>query len=438
MYEVQKNLRSSRRNSYHASKRGVRIQQFLTAVVLCISAVLLSVRFDKPFIGQHDWNGVVYGQAAKNFVRFGYMPLRFGATLATVNTPAAERKFLTHYPPTLPILMSLSYHLFGMSEWSTRFVPILASIASIFLIIEIGKKLWNWQAGVLAGIFSAVTPIFLYYGKNPVHDVVQLPFSLLAFFAYLHVQEDDRTVWKLVLLFSIMAAALVGWSGYYAAILIAIHGISFAKHKTLFWFLPVMSIVLFFLFLWHVSLLDARFTRELTGAVTSRIGASSIPWGDFFRKEFRYSMNLFTATLLLLSGCWVFMVFLHGIRLRSFRRDIFVLFLGIYGIAHIVIFREAGWYHEYLLFPLLPFLSITAALFLTNVLNPFQLSIKLGVVLIVIAIVATERIGYARALLASEYVRDIYEEAIQFPAQHPGEEVPDDRDVFFVFYADKL
>ena len=90
------------------------MKNFLPAVVVLVGFSLLLYKFNKPFIGQHDWNGVVYGQQAKNFVRLGFMPLKFGATLATADALPETYKYLTHYTPVLPILISFSYRLFGI------------------------------------------------------------------------------------------------------------------------------------------------------------------------------------------------------------------------------------------------------------------------------------------------------------------------------------
>ena len=128
----------------------------------------------------------------KNFFRFGYLPLKFGATLATADIRPEERKYLIHYTPALPVLISLSYVIFGVSEMSTRLVPIIASLASVFLVVLLGKELISFRAGIIAGALMAVTPMFIYYGKNPVHEIVLLPFALLAFLFIPAFSKDRR------------------------------------------------------------------------------------------------------------------------------------------------------------------------------------------------------------------------------------------------------
>ena len=254
--------------------------------VLILAGVLVSININKPFIGQHDWNGVVYGQQAKNFLRFGYLPLKFGATLATGDTLPGDRKFSTHYTPALPILISFSYRLFGISEWSTRLVPAVASLASVFLVILLGRELISFRAGITAGVLMAVTPMFIYYGKNPVHEVVLLPFALLSFYSYLR--------WRKIPLLSLTSAMLIGWSGYYAAGLIAGHGfLTGGKSRVRFLVLPALMIGVFLIFLFHISFLNSGIENELWRGGAARIGGGGVGKKKILGRGVRDLLNLF-------------------------------------------------------------------------------------------------------------------------------------------------
>lgn len=401
-------------------------------LVLIVAGFLLAIKIDKPFIGQHDWNGVVYGQQAKNFLRYGIFPLKFGATLATADTPSEERRYSTHYTPVLPILISFSYRLFGVFEWSTRLVPAAASLASIFLVTLLGRELISFRAGIIAGVLMVVTPMFIYYGKNPVHEVVLLPFVLLGFYTYWRWQQSRQAKWWAILFVSLAAAMLIGWSGYYAAGLIAGHGfLTGGKSRGRFLALPALMGGLFLVFLVHVSGLNAGVESELRRAALSRIGGGGFGIMDFAARELRYSINLFTVTLLGLTAIWVAMFLVKMIKRELGADHILLLLIGLFGIFHVAIFQDAGWYHEYLLFPFLPFLALSAA---ATVERRSSL-----VILAIVVLTAVERAGYAKALLNSEYVGDVYEEAVKFAKEKKweNEKIPQERDVYFIFYADR-
>ncbi|GEM_PF-4948178 len=410
------------------------MNKLLVLGIIALASFLLSINISKPFIGQHDWNGVVYGQQAKNFFRFGYFPLKFGATLATADIRPDERKYLTHYTPALPILISLSYRLFGVSEWSTRSVPVVASLASVFFVMLLGRELISFRAGIMAGVLMIVTPMFIYYGKNPVHEVVLLPLALLSFYSYQRFRKTNKNKWWKILLLSSIAAMLIGWPGYYATGLIFIHGILFRREgKIRFLQLPLTAATLSAIFFFHTIILSPQAAGDLQNIFFARLGGSSISLMDFLIKEFRYFINLFTVTLLLLSSIWLFS--------RSKNKSILLL-LGLFGLAHVLIFRQAGYYHEYLLFPLLPFIALTSAGTVDNLLKIFHgLKIKILIAGLILFFVAKERLSYLQALLKSEYVKDVYEEAVEYGKIVKTDSkmiVPIERDVYFVFYADTL
>ena len=410
------------------------MNKLLVSGLILLAFLLLSVNINKPFIGQHDWNGVVYGQQAKNFFRFGYLPLKFGATLATADIRPEERKYLIHYTPALPVLISLSYVIFGVSEMSTRLVPIIASLASVFLVVLLGKELISFRAGIIAGALMAVTPMFIYYGKNPVHEIVLLPFALLAFYSYRRFLKTGKKGWWNILLLALTFAMLIGWPGYYAAGLIFIHGVLLQpKEKIKFFQLPLIAVTLLTIFFFHSIILSPQATGDLQKIFFARLGGSSVGLIDFLTRELRYSINLLTVSLLFLSSVWL---------VSNPKNKSIILLLGIFGLAHILIFRQAGYYHEYLLFPLLPFIALASAGTVDNLLKLFQsLKIKLLIVGLILFLTAKERLGYLQALSRSEYTKDIYEEAVEYGKivkTHPDAIVPMERDVYFVFYADTV
>ena len=410
------------------------MNKLLVFGLIVFAFLLLSININKPFIGQHDWNGVVYGQQAKNFLRFGYLPLKLGATLATADILPEERKYLVHYTPVLPVLISFSYRLFEISEQSTRLVPVLASLASVLLVMLLGKELISFRAGIIAGILMTVTPMFVYYGKNPVHEVVLLPFALLSFYSYERFLTTDMNKWWKILLFSLIGAMLVGWPGYYAAGLIFFHGILFRQSgKIRFLQLPLAAVTLLIVFFFHSTILSPQAAGDLQNIFFARLGGTSISLIDFLAKELRYSINLFTAILLFLSSIWLVS--------RSKNKSI-ILFLGLFGLLHILIFRQAGYYHEYLLFPFLPFVALSSAGTVDNLLKIFYgLKIKILIAGLILIFVAKERLAYLQALLKSEYVKDVYEEAVEYGKivkADPKVIVPVERDVYFIFYADTV
>lgn len=223
--------------------------------------------------------------------------------------------------------------------------------------------------------------------------------------------------------------------------LISIHGLFFTPESwRRYLILPVFAVLLLLIHVFHSTAVNPSAISELQVIFTARLGANAISIVDMVRQELRYAVNLFTATLMGLTGIWVIWQIWKMRKNKSLFNRVLLGFIGLFGVAHVVIFRNAAWYHEYLLFPLLPFVALTSA----AVINRGLSFIKTrrwdwAGILVLVLIVAFERLSYARALLNSEYVRDVYQEAADFANEKrwENERVPLERDVYFIFYADR-
>ena len=192
----------------------MKIKIIIAGFLFLLSVILIGQNLDKPFWGEHDWNGVRYGNIARNYLRYGYWETKFGQIENSGEVKNKEFEYYTHYPPLLPILISFSYKLFGVSEWSTRLVPLLATSGSIVLIFLIGVQIWNMRVGILAGLLALATPMVLYFGKNPVHESGTLFFILLAFFGYLATLKRKK-YGKIIFILGLILAEMTAWAGYF-------------------------------------------------------------------------------------------------------------------------------------------------------------------------------------------------------------------------------
>lgn len=391
--------------------------------ILSLSAAWLWINIDKPFIGQHDWNGVVYGQQARNYLRYGYLKLGFApVNNAGIVNEDAEFVYDNHYPPLLPILLSFSFRIFGVHEWSARLVPVIFSLATVVMVIKLGKMFGAAASGYRAGLLMSVTPMFIYYGKMTVHEILILPLVLAGFYFYFRWRDSGGNRNLVGSILSLITAQLVGWPGYYPALIIFIYHLFTASSNTKWQMAPLLGLSagMFGLFLIYSFRLDESQVGDLVNIFLMRIGAGSrasawpFTWIDFLEMQLRYSVNLMTLTLLLLSGAWLFRLMVKILRPKIRKNDIRVLMLGIFAFIHIMLFRNLAWLHEYMLFYTLPFLAISASLLLGEVLTSLKMQ-KFGWVIfsLVFATVGLERRNFARALLRSEYAQELYIEAVR-------------------------
>jgi len=73
-------------------------------------------------------------------------------------------------PPLGFWIQAISAKIFGFSGWSILLPEALAGVISVFVIYKIVKKSFGTTAGLLSGLFLAVTPIFVAVSRNNTCD----------------------------------------------------------------------------------------------------------------------------------------------------------------------------------------------------------------------------------------------------------------------------
>ena len=338
-------------------------KNFLISVVLFILAILVVGRnLKKPFIGLHDWNGARYGNIARNYVRYGFFTTRFAQVENSGEVEPSDFRYYTHWQPLLPILISVSYRFFGINEWATRLIPLLATAGAIVTLYFIGRTMFDWRVGVGASILALATPIIRYFGKNPVHEPLALFFALLAFLGASLVIKKKKGGWFLIYLGTTLTF-LTNWSGVF--LVLALTVILFKEVKKIkllnIWLLGISLVGLHFLHILVVTgsafgggFLEAALQRTSMGGT-----AALTPFGFFeFLDRLRlWSFSLFTVSLLLFSFLGSVLLFRKG------RKDTKKVFLGllIWGGLYPLSLPNAAFIHNYFIYGLIGLISLSAS-----------------------------------------------------------------------------
>lgn len=346
----------------------------------------LAPLLNKPFIGHHDWNGVQYGNMARNYLRYGLLTTKFGQVENSGYVNPSSFAFNTHHPATLPLLLSLSAKLVGFSEASLRLVPLLFSLLGLQLIYYFAYQLTSNPfskqnnnpsslrpvvVGLLAVLFAVVTPMFRYYGAMPVHEPLIATLSLAFFVSYYRWRYLNRPY--IYVFLSNLTAQLIGWPGFYLSALMWL--VDSYLHKRIDWrsFTPLIlsGIAVFSLHLthnWWVSgsalsggLLEILKFRLLTTTPTEAASSTLL---KFFTQELRWLIIHFTLVQIGLSLIYLITNFKAVVNRRPV--PVLVFALLCYGVTHALIFRNAAFIHEYMLYYLYPGLALASALTLNK------------------------------------------------------------------------
>lgn len=379
-----------------------RILVFIPILLFLLTIVVVGNNLGKPFIGIHDWNGARYGNIARNYLRYGFFTTKFSQVENSGEVRPSEFRYLTHYPPLLPILISASYRIFGINEWATRLVSLLATAGAIVLIYLIGRTIFNEEAGVSASLLALATPMVRYFGKNPVHEPLVFNFSLLAFLGILFVLKKRKKGWFLVFLGSALTL-LTNWSGIFliiAASFILFRRVSNKRLITL-WVFGIALVILHLIQVYKVS--GSPFGGGLWEAFLQRTSlggtASLTPFGpiEFLDRLRLWASTLFTISLLLVSFVGSTIIF------KKERQEVKRLFVGflIFGLGQELLFPNAAYIHNYFIYPFLLFLVLTGAFSIFFISKRIKVSWLL-ILLVLFLLTWFERRPHLLALEASQ------------------------------------
>lgn len=353
----------------------------LAVAIFLLAFLILSYHMGKPFWGHHDYNNAFYGNMARNLVRYGPITTKLGQVTSLGITNPQDFSFHTHHPPLLIWLLGLSYAVFGVTEWATRLFPIIISSATVALFYLLIKNIFNQKTALAAVAFWLITPIFIFFGKMAVHEILVLFFFVLSL--YFYWRGNFR-----LLLASLCLGYLSGWPAYYISpLIILIDFFQDRKFSTKYVItLLVLPIIFFLLLLGHNYILTGdAFGGGLLNAYFFRAGAVPV---DYIHKELSWIIAYFSKPLVLVAILGV--VFLA-------KRSILIIF-ALYGLAYLVLFKSAAYRHDYLIYYFLPFITASAGYFAAKI-HRFAF-----VPIIIIAVLSSFR--FTSALLSSDYMRE--------------------------------
>jgi len=142
--------------------------------LLVYAAIMLPHILAAPWINHADYadNAVV----ARNLVRGNGFTVDYVAQFyrdwPTVRHPADT------WPPLQPLMIALSFALFGVSVGVAKLPNLLIMLGLLWLVFRVGRWLWSPRVGLLAALFVAADPDLLQGVVYPLNDTA---FTLLSF-----------------------------------------------------------------------------------------------------------------------------------------------------------------------------------------------------------------------------------------------------------------
>ncbi len=378
----------------------------MSKIVTLIAFLVLTLGINRPLAGQHDWNSVFFGNAARNHTRLGLIKTKLGVVTNVNPLPTDTLNYYTHHPILMPLLLAGSLAIFGITDWAIRLIPVISATIMIYFLSKLVKKLWDIKTALLSVFFLTFSPILLYYSKIPIHETVVLGFLGFTLWAYIIWLKTNKLSFYYLTILGLILSQLTSWAGYYLSLYLPLHSLLFShfprrKLLTLFLIAPVM----FLLHNLHSYWLTGSFT-SLFQAFTFRVNPTAstqifgFTYPQFFILQARWIVIYFTRILTGLSLIWL-VGFLTRLRRRSISLpDSFIVLLLIFGFTHNLIFRQQAFIHDYTLVYLLPFFALAPAVILSR-LHHLLRRLNYLILFIILILFATERLSYLKALWRS-------------------------------------
>ena len=142
---------------------------------LLMGAALRLVNINAPIIGVHSWRQADTAALARNF-QLNQLPIWLPQVdWGGVSSGYAETDF-----PLYSYGVGLLYQFFGLHEWLARGLSLLCSIGAIYLVQRLGSNLFGQAAGWWGGLFFAVLPLSVFYGRSVQPEALLMLSSALA------------------------------------------------------------------------------------------------------------------------------------------------------------------------------------------------------------------------------------------------------------------
>ena len=174
----------------------------LFAIALAVTVTRGIESAPRAFDYPHTFVSADVATTARTFMTVGIFHLH--GVPVNNNPPIDSNDYYTHWPPLLPILLSLCFRVFGVSERVAHLLMLCVLVTTAILVFRIGQRWLGTLGGPLAGYFWLTLPVTLQFG----HLVVQQPLMTMFMVAAVLAFFEGRHAVGAVLLF---LGALSSW-----------------------------------------------------------------------------------------------------------------------------------------------------------------------------------------------------------------------------------
>ena len=356
------------------------------ALIVLLATYLLTINVASPWQSMHEDNGTLNESIAINHIRYGLgvtkgqdlLDLEAKQSFGPAHVSEAQHFafFLsgpTHpqvygdHPPLLGLTIAGSFLLFGFHFWAERLVPIVYALLGLIVFYQLACFVFDVGIARVAAFLYGTFPMLAYFGRNVSHEAPTLFWALLLLTGYLRWRARPQQRWLVLMALAVVIGGLYGWPMFYfAPILCAVDAIA---ERRINWSLVRVTVLPALLtFVLVMAQLDWALGGDLTRMAAMfafRTSGSdhgttvtSIGW---LQQITAWNAEGFGGWSQLALPIALFFVAARASTERWSPRMRLLAICGLWGLSHVLIFRNGALIHAYWQFYLLPFYALVLA-----------------------------------------------------------------------------
>ncbi len=333
-------------------------------IPLFLLALTFGVRLykiDSPVADWHSWRQADTAAVARNFVKadFNLLYPQSDSFLA-LNEHGLEnpnRWFINEFP-FYNAIVAIIYQQFGVNVMYARLVSVVFATLGALALYLLTKSLFSPKVAILAGLYYALNPYSIYYGRVIMPDPAFVALSILSLYlTYLWVKSPK---WVTAALLGVVygLALLVKPYAIFMAIPMATwvlvnRGFKVFKEKQIY-LAAALALIPFGLWRWHYAM-----RPEGTFASTWLLNGDNIRFtGAFFRWLIFERLN----RLIFATGGFVLFILGIPAALKKNKAGSLILMWLLSVALYMTIFAKGNVNHDYYQIPVVPVGSILVSL----------------------------------------------------------------------------
>lgn len=339
--------------------------EIFCVILVCSLATMISCyQITIPWIdGELASDGVIMGNAARNMLRYGGFQTMFGAVVDSGPVMNGHFHYYIDHPLSLFVtILALSFRIFGVHEWSARIVTITFSMGSLVMVYLVARQLWDKKIAFFSLLFMAFMPMVAYFTSRDVWPYsISLFGALLVTWFYISWIRQYENKYYYMTIVSYAVCLLLSWDVYFLGPILFLHHMLFkGKRFKLAFIFPMLNLIMFSIIVVHTYFLSGG-VEQLWKVFLHRSAVTKVvTWTHFFAIESHRCWQYFTGVLCVLSAIGL------GSAVFKKRHDNsdgwFGLFLFIWGVPFILLFREGAVHQIAWIFSLAPLIAVSGAL----------------------------------------------------------------------------